>query len=154
MESNELQPTEPKGLKAPRELTAKNRLFLQLLTEGKSTLQAYKEAGYKGNDHAAYQLRSDLKEELIKVLEGQGVDRAGLMLSLRNLISLPSIEEQIGRVQAKTKLQALGLLFKMVEAAKPSAGEQPRITAFIVNGAKVQRSEVIDVTPAREAEDQ
>lgn len=158
MEGNELNDkalslNEEKGLEVKqRELTPKNRLFLQLLSEGMSTLQAYEKAGYKGSNHAAYQLRSDLKEELIKVLEGQGVDRAGLMYSLKNLIQLPTIEEEIGKIQAKTKLQALNLLFKMVEASKPVAAERPKITAFIVNNGTPQR--IIDVTPSEQANGQ
>lgn len=143
-QENQLQPV------TQRALTPKNRLFLQLLSEGKGTIQAYKEAGYKGDNHAAYQLRSDLKEELIKVLEGQGVDRAGLMQSLQNLIALPCTEEIIGRVSAKTKLSALNLLFKMVEASKPAAGNTPKITAFIVNNnpSKDQHTQVIDTSTA------
>lgn len=141
--------TTPKGLEAPRELTAKNRLFLSLLAEGKKTLEAYKLAGYKGNDHAAYQLRSDLKEELIKTLQGQGIDRAGLMLDVRKLIALPSNAEVSGIIDAKIKLSALNLLFKMVESQTPSKEDKPRITAFIVNnGPSKQPSEVIDVTPS------
>jgi hypothetical protein len=131
-----------------REITPKNRLFLSLLTSGKSTLEAYKEAGYKGNDHAAYQLRSDLKEELIKVLEGQGIDRAGLMLSLKQLIDQPTLEEVNGKVLLKHKLAALNLLFKMVESQTPDKTDRPKITAFIVNNklSTNQPSEVIDVT--------
>jgi len=135
-------------LNKPRELTAKNRLFLQLLTQGNSTLTAYREAGYKGSDHSAYQLRSDLKEELIKVLEGQGIDRAGLMLTLKNLIDRPTIEEVNGTILLKHKLTALNLLAKMVEAQTPVNSPRPQITAFIVNNrpSSAQPSEVIDVT--------
>lgn len=149
-ESKDLIASEPsKALELKRELTPKNRVFLQLLSEGVKTLEAYKQAGYKGNDHAAYQLRSDLKEELIKVLEGQGIDRAGLMQSLAELISLPinDVQKSMG-VSVKQRLSMLQLLFKMTEATKPTHEDRPKITAFIVNAqpAKVQPSQVIDVT--------
>jgi hypothetical protein len=150
MESNEQESAlEPIASdRQARALTPKNRLFLQLLSEGKKTLEAYKQAGYKGNDHAAYQLRSDLKEELVKVLEGQGVDRAGLMQGLKTLIDLPTKEEQEGTIPVKFKLHALNLLFKMVEASKPVSNERPKITAFIVNNgvAKEQPSSSIDTS--------
>ena len=42
--------------------------FLQLRCEGKATYDAYKEAGYKGSRHAAYQLLSDCREELKAML--------------------------------------------------------------------------------------
>ena len=130
----------------PRELTPKNRLFLQLLSEGKSTLEAYELAGYKGERHAAYQLRSDLKEELIKTLEGQGIDRAGLMFGVKQLLELPLRETEIS---VKTKIDLLKLLAKVVP--QPVETDKPKITAFVVNNhinSNNSPQPTIDVTDA------
>jgi hypothetical protein len=111
-----------------RELTVKNRVFLNHLVEGKKTLEAYRLSGYKGNEHAAYQLRSDLKDELVKALEAQGIDRAGLMLGVEQLMRLPVKDVEIS---VKTKIDLLKLLAKMLPEVNSSV--KPTITKFVIN---------------------
>lgn len=130
--SNTSSSEEHKGssssLTPKRELTVKNKLFLQGLLEGKPTFVAYTEAGYEGSKHAAYELRSSLKEDLIRALEAQGIDRAGLMLSLSQLMQLPLKENEIS---LKHKIDLLKLLAKTIPADQ--SANKPKITAFIVN---------------------
>lgn len=111
-----------------RALTPKNQAFLSFLIEGKSTLDAYKLAGYKGESHTAYQLRYELKEELINRLEAQGIDKAGLMTGLKGLMELPI---EANAVTVKERLDILKVLAKMLPSS--NSNEKPAITRFVIN---------------------
>jgi hypothetical protein len=53
-------------------LRGKNLVFLEALTAGVSTLEAFKQAGYQGGKSAAYNLRFHLAKRLRKILaEGE-----------------------------------------------------------------------------------
>src|SRR5216684_5765687 len=71
-------PSPSKALRLPKQgpkLTMRNRSFLEHLLAGKTTVEAYRLAGYTGKSDAPYQLRLRLKEELKQALEGEGFDR-------------------------------------------------------------------------------
>ena len=43
-------------------LNPKQRLFLSLIMEGNKTVEAYNKAGYRGDEHAAYTLKTRLNK--------------------------------------------------------------------------------------------
>jgi hypothetical protein len=104
------------GLKRPsrakKELTRKNRAFLELLLSGKPTQEAYTLAGYKGGGNAPYVLRSELKWVLQEMLAGQGLDRVGLKMELKKLLALPVIEMP---VTVEQRLKILKFMDKLTE---------------------------------------
>ena len=63
----------------------RRRRFLELRCAGKSTYDAYREAGYKGSRHAAYQLLSDCEEELRALMQIKGPELAMLAESCASL---------------------------------------------------------------------
>lgn len=116
--------------KPSRALTPKNKAFLQHLANGRPTLEAYSLAGYKGEPHAAYQLRSDLKVQLGALLEQGGFSREQLAVEVNRLNELP-LDPSVKNVNFKQKLDLLRLMEKAVP--KPIvAGDRPKITPFIV----------------------
>lgn len=111
-------------------LTAKNRAFLQHLADGRPTLEAYHLAGYHGEPHAAYQLRSDLKTHLQYLLENGGFNREQLGAEIKRLNELP-LDPGIKNVNFKQKLDILRLMEKALP--KLMANEsRPAITPFII----------------------
>lgn len=127
-ENTDLTPIDDKKTK---KLTAKDHRFLQLLAEGKTTLEAYYEAGFKGKAHAAYQLRSYLKEEMLAILEGQGFSKEGLVSELNKLNSLTLAQSTIN---VKEKLDILKTLAKLLPQDRTE--EKPRITAIVINTSR------------------
>jgi hypothetical protein len=123
-------------------LTPKQQRFLELLAEGKKTIEAYYEAGYKGEIHAAYQLRSRLKEEMLTILEGQGFSKEGLVQELKKLAELPLMQATIN---VKEKLDILKTLTKLLPQDRKD--EKPRITAIVINTGRKEevKIEPIDV---------
>ena len=130
--------------KEVKQLTPKNRLFLMLLSEGKSTIEAYRAAGYKGEDHAAYELRSYLKEELLKILEGKGISREGLLMEYARMKDLPLNQDTIN---VREKMDILAKMSKLLPSA--DADSKPKITAFIIKPAEPKQEpiQVIEVSP-------
>lgn len=126
MEDKEMQVSE-KG--KPRALTPKNKAFLQHLAAGRPTLEAYRLAGYQGDDHAAYQLRSDLKQQLGQLLEEGGFSREQLGAEINKLNAIP-LDPAIKNVNFKQKLDVL----RLMEKALPKGIEvgKPKITPFIL----------------------
>jgi hypothetical protein len=115
--------------KGPKDLSRKARAFLELLVAGKSTLEAYELAGYTGEKHAAYQLRSDLRFHLVQMLEAHGVSREDTKIQLMELLKLPVSERT---VSVGTKLKLLKFLDKLTEPQR----EGGAITPFLVNIAE------------------
>ncbi len=111
-----------------RKLTIKNRVFLEHLCQGMSTLESYRRAGYKGKESAAYELRSQLREHLILLLEGQGVSRDGLMAEVARLSRIPL--EETTSVSVRQKMDILRLLSRILPQPKEA---RVKITPFIVN---------------------
>lgn len=118
------------GSKAPRPLTPKNRAFLQHLAAGRPTLEAYALAGYKGEPHAAYQLRSDLKEHLQMLLEQGGWSREQIAVEANKLMALP-LDPSVQNVNFKQKLDLLKFMDKALSAGK-GGNEKPRITPVVI----------------------
>jgi hypothetical protein len=109
-------------------LTPKNRLFLQFLSEGKSTLEAYKLSGYTGEDHAAYELKSKLSRDFEIYLTAKGMSRGDLMLAVKDLIDVPITNRQYKTLKDHMKLLSMWMKMLPVEAVS-----RPNITAFVIN---------------------
>lgn len=116
--SNDLQP----------KLTAKNRVFLELLSQGVNTVLAHKQAGYQGDDHAAYELKCKLSKDFESYLTAKGMSRGDLMLAVKRLIDSP-VEEYEGK-SIKDQIKLLTLWLKMLPTEPTN---RPAITAFVIN---------------------
>ena len=117
-------------IKKPRELTTKNKAFLQHLAAGRPTLEAYSLAGYKGEPHAAYELRYQLKAHLAQLLEQGGFSRDTLAIEVNKLMALP-LNEEVKNVNFKQKLDLLRFMDKALP--KEINGSKPQITPFKLN---------------------
>lgn len=128
METNDksIQSNDPKELES--KLTPKNRVFLELLSQGKSTLEAYKLAGYQGEDHAAYELKSKLSKDFESYLTAKGLSRADLMLAVKGLIDLP-----VANYEHKTLKDQMKLLTMWLKMLPQESNNKPSITAFVIN---------------------
>lgn len=109
-------------------LTPKNRVFLEYLSQGKTTLEAYKLSGYIGEDHAAYELKSKLSKDFEVYLTAKGMSRGDLMLAVKDLIDLPVTNRNYKSLKDHMKL--LGMWMKMLPA---DTTKKPNITAFVIN---------------------
>lgn len=129
MEEKSIQPSY-KEKQEKRQLTAKNKQFLQHLASGRPTLEAYRLAGYTGDNHAAYQLRSDLKQQLAFLLEQGGFSREQLGVEINRLNELP-LDPDIKNVNFRQKLDILRLMEKAT-AKSQIQGEKPKVTPFLI----------------------
>lgn len=146
----------PKAVvEGPRPLTAKSRSFLTHLAAGRPTLEAYALAGYKGEAHAAYQLRSDLKCHLMKLLEQGGWSREQVAVETNKLMALP-LDPEVKNVNFKQKLDLLKFMDKALESGNKGNGNKPSITPVRITfgGSKpiVESVEAEVVTEAIDAE--
>lgn len=139
--SNEKRP--PNKVKP---LTAKNRAFLQHLADGRPTLESYRLAGYQGESHAAYQLRSDLKTHLQYLLENGGFNREQLGAEIKRLNELP-LDPGIRNVNFRQKLDILRLMEKALPKLQATEAK-PTITPFII-GINNPESVVIHEAPTQ-----
>jgi len=130
-------------------LTPKNRVFLELLSQGKTTLEAYRLAGYQGEDHAAYELKSKLSKDFEAYLTAKGLSRGDLMLAVKELIDLPILNP--GYKSLKDHMKLLTMWLKMLPA---EGNSKPNITAFVINNHNAvkpsssarEASNVVDTT--------
>jgi hypothetical protein len=113
-------------------------------------LEAYRLAGYQGDDHAAYQLRSDLKMQLAQLLEEGGFSREQLGAEINRLNALP-LDPSIKNVNFKQKLDLLRLMEKATAKTIPN-GSKPAITPFIVAINKPEQVVLPPETPKDEAQ--
>ena len=109
-------------------LTVKNKTFLNCLLKGMSTMQAYKSAGYKGDQSAAYDLRYRLKNQLNLLVEGKGLDRAGILFEWSKLLDLP-IDPNETYVSVDQKVKILNGVSKLLPHPKE---ESSKPTPFLV----------------------
>jgi len=116
--------------KKQRQLTPKNRAFLQHLANGRPTLEAYKLAGYTGESHSAYELRYQLKQHLAVLLEQGGFSRETIAVEVNKLMALP-LADGIKNVNFKQKLDLLRFMDKALP--KDINGAKPQITPFKLN---------------------
>lgn len=114
-----------------RKATDKNRLFVRLILEGKGTVEAHKLAGYKGDAHAAYELRGKLKALLALEAERRGVSLEGLKADAAALNSLPLAQQS---VNVREKLAIMAETRKIVELAGGGAKNA------VINALVIERS--------------
>jgi len=152
----ELQPVKASDVKETKKvkaLTARSKSFLNHLAAGRPTLEAYALAGYKGDAHAAYQLRSDLKQHLARLLEEGGFSREHLALEITKLNTMP-LDPSIQNVNFKQKLDVLRLMEKALPKPASTTSGKP-ITPVRLNfhTTELPKLESIETT-AEESEDQ
>lgn len=123
-------------------LTKQARCFLELLVSGKSTIEAYALAGYKGKTtQCAYNLRYQLRDQMYEMMEKMGLDRSGVLLEMKKLMDLP-VAQQV--VNVDQKLQMLKFLAKL---QGEKSLEQPKITPFLIN---VNNAESVNISKPKE----
>lgn len=117
-------------------LNPKQRLFINLIMEGRKTLDAYKMAGYEGDDHAAYTMRTRLNKALGQLAEARGMTRADLMHQVANMMELPLIRVdgrgQVHNAEGITVDQFIKLAH-LKEKIVLDRKERPQITAIQIN---------------------
>lgn len=136
-------------------LNPKQRLFLSLIMEGNKTVEAYVKAGYKGDEHAAYTLKTRLNKALHALAEARGMTRADLMVQVQHIMELPLI-----RVDSQGHSQpADGItvdqwikLAHLKEKIVPDAKPRPSITAVQINFGDDKKAEVVVPPPVIDAE--
>ena len=130
--------------KLERNLTDKNILFLHHIKNGKGTVDAYEAAGYKGNAHSAYELRSYLKAEISKMLDGEGIgSKEGMLLKLKKLQELPLNQTTIS-VKEATEL----LKFEARLQPKEVTETRRAITPIVINiNGSADVKAPVDITP-------
>ena len=132
-------------------LNPKQRLFLSLIMEGNKTVEAYNKAGYKGDEHAAYTLKTRLNKALHALAEARGMTRADLMVQVQHIMELPLI-----RVDSQGKAQAAeGItvdqwikLAHLKEKIVPDSKVRPNITAVQINFGEDNKSATIEIPQA------
>ncbi len=132
------------GKKAGRTpgLTKQARCFLELLISGKSTIEAYALAGYKGKTtQCAYNLRYQLRDQMYEMMEKMGLDKTGVLLEMRKLMDLPLVQQEVNVDQ---KLQILKFLAKL-QGEKEL--QSPKITPFLIN---VNNAESVNISKSKE----
>lgn len=130
-------------------LTVKNRLFLEHLASGLSVVDAYKQAGYKGSYHAAYELKSQLKGELVKVLEAKGFSREGLASEILKLNQMPLADIYKGGINLNQKLSIL----KLLNSALPKESETKVNQVTVLNFGRNQEGKInVSSQPVIESE--
>lgn len=140
-------------------LTARNRKFIALIFQGLSTVDAYRGAGYKGADHTAYELRVAMKPFIEQFCEANGLDKAGLMVDLGRLSSLPVRDVNGNALTFVTLNQKLKLMKAHGELVNASKSSPSTITAIVIGrgsdgkatvsipAGKVQDAEVVAAPP-------
>lgn len=136
-------------------LNPKQRLFLSLIMEGNKTVDAYVKAGYKGDEHAAYTLKTRLNKALQALAEARGMTRADLMVQVQHIMELPLIRvDSQGHSQPADGItidQWIKLaIFK--EKLVPDAKARPNITAVQINFGDDKKAEVSVEAPVVDTE--
>lgn len=113
-------------------LTAKNKAFIASLLKGKKVLEAYHEAGYKGDEAAAYTLKHRLKAELAHFINAK-TSLDDTMLELDQLDELELTQRFLTMNQKiriiSLKLQAL----KQKHIVEQTNSPTKSFTAFVIN---------------------
>ena len=133
------------------QLTARNRKFIAFLFQGLSSVDAYKAAGYKGKDHAAYVLRCEMRPYLEQYCEANGLDKAGLMVDLAKLGSLPVVDASGQPLKNVTLAQKLKLMKLHKELADSSKHGATSITAIVIGRGTDGKTTV--AVPAEKVQD-
>ena len=131
--------------------TAKNVMFCRLILEGHPTVEAHKMAGYKGDPHAAYELRSKLRGLLRVEAEKRGISMEGVAADLAQLDNLPVNASHVGVTE---KLAIINAKRKFLEAEAPPAKpkDMPRFVIDVdpepVEGEKVESAAPAQTAPS------
>lgn len=130
---------EEKGL----QLTAKNELFIRFILAGKRTPEAHKLAGYNGDPHAAYELRSRLNKAISAAARAGGVSEEGVLSDIAALDELPVAAPAAG-ITVDQKLKVVALKHKVL--TDRAEGER-ELTTFVIGKrpVKVVEAEVVNV---------
>ncbi len=126
-----------------RKATDKNRLFVRLILEGKQTVVAHKLAGYKGDPHAAYELRGKLRALLAHEAEARGISLDGLKADAAALNVLPVAATS---VSVREKLAIMAETRKIVELSGGGAKNA------VINALVIERGPVVDAERVNEPE--
>lgn len=119
-------------------LTPQQLAFFVHLKRGNSVIEAYKKAGYEGNDHAAYQLKSRLNQQFSQFMQETSMHEADWLKRVNELLEKPVVRyDQFGKVYDVPGLtmdqyiKLLAIEQKRLEAKKNVS--KPQITAFQIN---------------------
>lgn len=132
-------------------LTNKNKTFLAGLLKGKKVVEAYHDAGYKGDETAAYTLKHRLKNELSMLISAK-TNLDDTMLELDQLNEKELIATSITMNQ---KLRIIALKLQAFKTQHQIEGDKtPKtFTAFVVNRgdkATVQINKPVDAELVKE----
>lgn len=122
------------------ELTDKNRLFIYKLVHEKSesgnpltVYEAYQKAGYEGDIHAAYQLKSRLEKELMMEEMNRGASKADIFKQIADAMQLPAVDKSgapVSGISMTNKIKVLGLALKAHEQLEPTP---VKLSVFQIN---------------------
>jgi hypothetical protein len=134
------------------ELTERNWLLLKYIEKGHKVKEAYRLAGYKGNDNQAYHLYWRLKKKLEMVYTADNVDSLRLKMEAKKILDMPVEAKPI---KPETRLKAIDTLSRLTESKKE---ERKLISPFIVFKAEngqisASQGQVIDVKEVEKEED-
>ncbi len=144
------------------ELTPQNRLFIFYLNHGEpeagkrlTVFESYQMAGYKGDKHAAYQLKSRLEKELLAEALNTGMSRADIVRNIASLVELPVVGDDGKPVSSLTVQQHTRLLALGLKAHEATQALVPKITAIQINRydkgeKKAVDSVIIETTAERQ----
>lgn len=125
----------------------KAQLFIRLLLSGKPTVDAHRLAGYKGEPHAAYELRAKLKDAISAQAEAMGVSLDGLKAAAASLLELP-VEQT--SVNVRERLAILAEARKVVELGSGPKGRT--VNALIIE--RPPKGPVMETSIVKEPEAQ
>lgn len=120
------------------ELTDRNWLMLKEIEKGHKVKDAYRLAGYKGKDNAAYVLYWKLKAKLEQVYESDNVDSLRLKMAAKKILDMPVRDEP---VKPEVKLKAIETLHKLQERTKTSEKAISPFVVFKADNVEISQSE-------------
>lgn len=139
------------------DLTAKNKAFIALILKGKKVYDAYTEAGYKGDEAAAYTLKHRLSTAIAHFVSLK-TSLDDTLLELDQLDEKELIQTQITMNQ-KLRIIALKLQALKQKDAQQSNSTPKSFTAFVIKRSgdktvvethKAIDAEVVDSTSTSE----
>ena len=112
-------------------LTNKNKIFLAGLLKGQKVVEAYTNAGYKGDETAAYTLKHRLKDDLAVLVNA----KSNLDDTLLELDQLDEKEltQQFVTMNQKLRIIALKIQAHKVKHSIQEQNSNKSFTAFVIN---------------------
>lgn len=111
-------------------LTPKNKAFIACILKGKKVYESYLEAGYKGDEAAAYTLKHRLQQEIAHFVNIK-TSLDDTLLELDQLNEKELIQTQITMNQ-KLRIIALKLQALKQKDAQKSGSQPKSFTAFVI----------------------